>query len=116
MEVLAKPWNGLVMATLGAEGSLRFSEMKTRLDAMGDRMLSARLKELEGRGLVERRVSPGPPVRVDYALTDVGRGFRDVAEALGAWGSRFAPASGRARPAGGTKRRPRAAARRSAAP
>lgn len=88
MEVLAKPWNGLVMATL-ANGTLRFSELSQRLDAMGDRMLSARLKELEARGLVERRVLPGPPVRVDYALTEVGRGFGDVAAALGAWGSRL---------------------------
>ena len=90
MDVLAKPWNGLIMATLAAEGSLRFSALRARLHEMGDRMLSARLKELEGRGLVERRVSPGPPVRVDYALSEVGYGFREVAQALGAWGSRFA--------------------------
>jgi DNA-binding HxlR family transcriptional regulator len=92
MEVLAKPWNGLIMATL-ASGTLRFSELSQRLDAMGDRMLSARLKELEARGLVERRVSPGPPVRVDYALTEVGRGFGGVVAALGDWGGRFLEAS-----------------------
>jgi DNA-binding HxlR family transcriptional regulator len=88
MEVLAKPWNGLVMATLDS-GAMRFSELRTYLSEMGDRMLSARLKELEARGLVERRVSPGPPIRVDYALTEVGRGFGAVVQALGAWGSRF---------------------------
>ncbi len=88
MDVLAKPWNGLIMATL-AGGTLRFSELSLRLDAMGDRMLSARLKELEARGLVERRVLPGPPVRVDYALTEVGRGFTDVVAALGNWGAQF---------------------------
>ena len=93
MDVLAKPWNGLIMATLAAEGSLRFSALRARLHEMGDRMLSARLKELEGRGLVERRVSSGPPVRVDYALTDVGHGFRDVALALGTWGARFSKPS-----------------------
>lgn len=92
MAVLAKPWNGLIMATLAGEGCLRFSELKARLHAMGDRMLSARLKELEALGLVERRVSPGPPIRADYALTDVGRGFGGVVQALGAWGGRFAKA------------------------
>ena len=92
MDVLAKPWNGLIMATL-ATGTLRFSELSQRLDAMGDRMLSARLKELEGRGLVERRVSPGPPVRVAYALTEVGHGFTGVVAALGDWGARFMEAS-----------------------
>lgn len=115
MAVLAKPWNGLIMATLAAEGSLRFSALRLRLDAMGDRMLSARLKELETRGLVRRSVSPGPPIRVDYALSEVGLGFVDVALALGAWGARFAkPATPRA--SAGGKRRLRNAPGRSAAP
>ncbi len=90
MDILAKPWNGLIMATLQETGSLRFSVLRARLSAMSDRMLSERLKELEAKGLVLRRVAPGPPVRVDYELTEVGRGFGDVTLALGAWGARFA--------------------------
>lgn len=93
MEVLARPWNGLVMATLEDVGPLRFSELRERLPDLGDRMLSARLKELESRGLVARRVDAGPPVRVAYALTDVGRGFRDVELAIGTWGHRIVGAS-----------------------
>jgi DNA-binding HxlR family transcriptional regulator len=85
MEVLAKPWNGMLMVVL-EDGPLRFSELADRVPAIGDRMLAARLKELEGRGLVLRRVEHGPPVRVMYALTDVGRGYRDVAEAITRWG------------------------------
>ena len=50
-------------------------------------MLAARLKELENRKLVERQVHPGPPVRVTYALTEVGRGYREVAGAIGKWGA-----------------------------
>ena len=112
MAVLAKPWNGLIMATLAGEGCLRFSELKARLHAMGDRMLSARLKELEAQGLVERRVSPGPPVRVDYALTDVGRGFGGVVQALGAWGARLAkPGAGRGTVRSPAKPAPRRRAR-----
>lgn len=118
MEVLAKPWNGLIMATLATAGSLRFSELRTRLAAMGDRMLSARLKELEARGLVRRSVSPGPPVRVDYALSEVGRGFGDVALALSTWGARIAAAPASRAGAPGARRRGRGAreTRRSAAP
>jgi DNA-binding HxlR family transcriptional regulator len=108
MEVLGRPWNGLIMAALQDHGSLRYSEIRARLAAMGDRMLSARLKELEERGLVVRRVMPGPPVRVAYELSDVGKGFRDVELALSRWGSRFAPAQ---RPARGPKNGPRGAAR-----
>jgi DNA-binding HxlR family transcriptional regulator len=85
MEILAKPWNGMLMVVL-EEGPLRFSELADRVPAIGDRMLAARLKELEGRGLLVRHVEHGPPVRVLYALTEVGRGFRDVADAIQRWG------------------------------
>jgi DNA-binding HxlR family transcriptional regulator len=95
MDVLSRPWNGLIMAMLQTKGVLRFSELRAGLTAMGDRMLSERLKELELRGLVSRRVEPGPPVRVVYELTEVGRGFRDVALALSGWGRHFKPAAAR---------------------
>jgi DNA-binding HxlR family transcriptional regulator len=86
MEVLAKPWTGLLMVVLD-DGPLRFSELSGRVPDIADRMLAARLKELENRKLVERCVHPGPPVRVTYALTEVGRGYREVAGAIGRWGA-----------------------------
>jgi DNA-binding HxlR family transcriptional regulator len=67
-------------------GPLRFSELADRVPAIGDRMLAGRLKELEAQGVVVRRVEHGPPVRVLYALTDAGRGFRDVSDAITRWG------------------------------
>ena len=91
MDVLSKPWNGLLLAMLHTKGPMRFSELRQEVSAVGDRMLSARLKELEARGLVLRRVEPGPPVRVAYELTPGGQGFREVATALSLWGKQFKP-------------------------
>jgi DNA-binding HxlR family transcriptional regulator len=88
MDVLSRPWNGLIMASL-EDGPVRFGELLARIEHVGDRMLSARLKELATRGLVERRVIPGPPVRVEYELTAAGRGFKPVFQAIGRWGSTF---------------------------
>ena len=85
MEVLAKPWNGVLIVALEG-GPLRFSELSARVPTIGDRMLAARLKELEAQGLVVRRVEPGPPVRVSYVLTEVGRRFREVSDAVTRWG------------------------------
>jgi DNA-binding HxlR family transcriptional regulator len=85
MDVLSKPWNGMLMAVL-EDGPLRFNELAERVPQIADRMLALRLKELEARALVVRHVEHGPPVRVTYALTDVGRGFRDVADAATRWG------------------------------
>ena len=64
MEVLAKPWNGLIIATL-EEGPLRFSELSARLPAIGDRMLAARLKELGTHGI--ERAAPGRAARARRA-------------------------------------------------
>jgi len=112
LDVLAKPWNGLVMAILEEAGPLRFSELRDRLETMGDRMLSARLKELEARGLVERTVAPGPPVKVSYRLSELGRGFGDVHRALGRWGEKLAAASQPKRPRRKSSGSPRSAAMR----
>src|SRR5258708_33799681 len=81
MDVLAKPWNGMLIAVL-EDGPLRFSELADRVPTIGDRMLAARMKELEVRGLVVRSVEHGPPVPVTYALPDVGRRFRHLADAV----------------------------------
>ena len=85
MVVLGKPWTGLVFAALEG-GPLRFGALRETIGDIGDRMLSLRLRELEQRGLVARRVIDGPPVRVEYQLTAAGRGFREVADAMRKWG------------------------------
>lgn len=92
MEVLGRPWNGVLLHALH-EGPLRFSELGEQVQ-IGDRMLSARLKELEAGGLVSRHVEPGPPVRVSYALTPLGAGIGDVQRAIERWGTELLQARG----------------------
>jgi DNA-binding HxlR family transcriptional regulator len=48
-------------------------------------MLSDRLKELESYGLIERTVYPGPPVRVEYALTHKGKQLTPALNELKRW-------------------------------
>lgn len=114
MEILAKPWNGMLIAALD-DGPLRFSELASRVPEIADRMLAARLKELEARGVLRRTVEHGPPVRVSYALTEVGRCFREVSDALSRWGKLLLAASAAAAKAsaaaGGSKRGRRGRAR-----
>lgn len=85
LEVLGKPWCALILNSLQG-GPFRFTELRDRARGPGDKILSARLKELEARGLVLRRVDPGPPVRVAYELTETGRSFGEVAQAIERWG------------------------------
>jgi DNA-binding HxlR family transcriptional regulator len=83
--VLGRPWTALILNVL-QDGPLRFSELAEKARGPGDKVLSARLKDLEARGLVERHVEPGPPVRVTYELTASGRAFEQVAVAIQRWG------------------------------
>jgi DNA-binding HxlR family transcriptional regulator len=85
IDVLGRPWTALILNVLQA-GPMRFSQLAEAAHGPGDKILSARLKELEARGLVERRVDPGPPVRVTYELTSCGRRFERVAVAIERWG------------------------------
>ena len=85
IDVLGRPWNALILNVLQA-GPLRFSELSARAKGPGDKVLSARLKDLEARGLLERHVAAGPPVRVAYELTRKGRTFRGLADAIERWG------------------------------
>lgn len=85
IDVLGRPWTALILNVLQA-GPLRFSELAEAAKGPGDKILSARLKELEARGLVSRDVDPGPPIKVIYALTPCGRSFEQVAVAIERWG------------------------------
>ncbi|MDG9686535.1 helix-turn-helix domain-containing protein [Streptomyces sp. DH18] len=65
-------WGSL---TLGAlyEGSLRFNELRRRVDGVSEKMLSQTLHALERDGLVLREAQQVNPPRVDYELTPFGR-------------------------------------------
>ncbi|TQJ55936.1 helix-turn-helix transcriptional regulator [Streptomyces sp. NBC_00080] len=78
LEHVTGRWGGL---TLGAlyEGSLRFNELRRRVDGVSEKMLSQTLHALERDGLVHREAQPTNPPRVDYELTPLGR---EVAERL----------------------------------
>jgi DNA-binding HxlR family transcriptional regulator len=90
LAVLGKPWCALILNTL-QRGPGRFGEIRALSSGPGDKMLSARLKELEARGLILRRVEAGPPVRVTYELTASGRSFGAVARAIERWGHELKP-------------------------
>lgn len=88
VELIGRRWTGAIVATMmdaGAGRPLRFGEIARCVPQLSDRMLSERLKELEDRGVVERHVEPGPPVKVTYGLTPMGEGLEPAVAALKAW-------------------------------
>lgn len=81
---LGKRWNGVLLATL-LRGSSGFADIRRNVPGISDSMLSDRLAELTGAGLVSRSVNPGPPTSVTYELTEAGRALAPALSALTDW-------------------------------
>ena len=72
MSLLAGTWTADVIWYL-REGGRCFTELQYDLKGVSAKMLTARLRTLEGYGVIERRSRPTSPPTVWYALTPVGR-------------------------------------------
>jgi DNA-binding HxlR family transcriptional regulator len=89
VELIGRRWTGAIVAVLMDGGSMRFSEISHAVPELSDRLLSERMKELEARGVVTRDVDPGPPVKVVYELTDMGRSLEPALRELKSWARRW---------------------------
>ena len=90
IELIGRKWTGVILRAL-LDGVTRFSDLTAAIPALSDKMLSERLKELEAEGLVERRVIPQIPVRVEYHLTEKGKALNEVIANIAAWGHEWLP-------------------------
>jgi DNA-binding HxlR family transcriptional regulator len=87
LDVVGERWALLVVREL-LLGPKRFADLRAGLGSVSANVLSQRLRELEGHGIVERR-ELGPPLRVHvYELTPWGRELEPVLLHFGRWGSR----------------------------
>ena len=89
VELIGRRWTGAIVEVLLQGGAMRFSEIANAVPELSDRLLSERLKHLEQRGVVTREVHPGPPIKVTYALTDMGRSLEPALAELKAWAKRW---------------------------
>lgn len=84
METIGGKWSALLVHAL-ADGPRRHGQLRTRIAGVSQKMLTQTLRELERDGLVTRTVTPSVPVRVDYALTPLGRTLVPVLGARKDW-------------------------------
>jgi DNA-binding HxlR family transcriptional regulator len=87
MELVGERWALLVIRDL-LPGPKRFTDLRNGLPRIPTNILSARLKELEASGVVQRRLLPRPRSSVVYELTDYGRELDELVLRLGLWGAR----------------------------
>ncbi|MDA0267127.1 MAG: helix-turn-helix domain-containing protein [Cyanobacteria bacterium] len=90
LEMVGGKWAILILRELFVS-SRRTHEFIEALPGISTKTLTARLRELERHGIVERRVYPEVPPRVEYSLTDKGREIQPVMAALKHLGERWLP-------------------------
>ena len=89
LAVIGGKWKPLIVWHLRDIAAMRFSALRRTMPAITQKMLTQQLRELEADGLLTRTVFAEVPPRVEYALTDLGRGIVPILESLCRFGREF---------------------------
>jgi DNA-binding HxlR family transcriptional regulator len=84
LDRIGDKWSFLILLGL-ADGAMRFGQLRSRIDDISQRMLTATLRNLLRDGLIERKVFPTTPPSVEYRLSPLGRSFLEPLRALEQW-------------------------------
>lgn len=83
--LLSNKWTILILRDLFT-GTKRFGELKKSLNGVSQKVLTANLRSLEEKGIIEREVFPEVPPRVEYRLTDLGKTLDPIIKSMHDWG------------------------------
>jgi DNA-binding HxlR family transcriptional regulator len=86
---LTKVWTLPVIHALGLKEPARFNELKRRIQGISATSLAERLSELDQRKIIERKVYPETPPRVEYSLTEKGMELQALLGELAEWVKRW---------------------------
>jgi len=84
-------WSLMIIDIL-SEGTLRYSELDHKIESISQKMLTVTLKSLETDGLIDRKVFPQIPPRVEYSLTELGETLLPAISMLKKWAVDSMPA------------------------
>jgi len=75
--IIGKRWTVLILREI-LRGNTQFNRFMDNIEGISPKVLTERLRELERLGIIRRRIVSECPVRIEYSLTDVGKGFEPV--------------------------------------
>lgn len=88
LELIGAKWKMLILHQL-LDGTKRFGELQKLLLGITQKMLAARLRELERDKLISRKVYPVVPPKVEYSLTELGQSLESLIAPLKVWGENW---------------------------
>ena len=86
--LIGDKWKVLILRDL-MPGKKRFGEIKKSIGSVSQKVLTAQLRDMEEKGLVNRHVYAEVPPRVEYSLTDQGRSLKPILDAMQIWGEEY---------------------------
>ncbi len=86
LDVIGGKWKPLILWWLN-QRTYRFAELRRAIPGITEKMLSRQLRELEGDGIVHRKIHPTVPPKVEYSLTAYGRSLKHALVAISDWGA-----------------------------
>ena len=89
-KIIGKKWAVLILREM-FRGTKQFNRFIENIDGITPKVLTERLRELEKFGIIKRRIVSEYPIKVEYELTDLGKGFEPVLLAAGAFSMRYMP-------------------------
>ena len=85
LSLIGGKWKGVILWHLTFK-TLRFSQLRRRLQGVTQKMLTQQLRELEKDGLIHREVFAEVPPKVEYSLTELGASLQPMLQQLCDWG------------------------------
>ncbi|MGA7214471.1 MAG: helix-turn-helix domain-containing protein [Terrimicrobiaceae bacterium] len=90
LDRIADKWTALIIHVLSA-GTKRHNELRREISGVSQKMLTQTLRSLENDGLVNRKIYPVVPPRVEYSLTPLGGSLIEPLEAICIWAEKHLP-------------------------
>ncbi|MNE31995.1 HTH-type transcriptional activator HxlR [compost metagenome] len=86
LEILVGKWKPVILFHLFANGTMRFSELQRAIPDITKKMLTSQLRELEYHDIIHREVYRQIPPKVEYSISEYGKGMVPVLVAINDWG------------------------------
>ncbi|NOX08360.1 MAG: helix-turn-helix transcriptional regulator [Gammaproteobacteria bacterium] len=88
LEAISGKWKGVILYHLQADKK-RFNELRKLIPDITQRMLTKQLRELEADKIVNRKIYPEIPPKVEYSMTKFGATLKPVIKSLQVWGVKY---------------------------
>ena len=85
VSLIGSKWKLLIMRNLLSR-PWRFNELQKSIDGISQKALTEALRSMEADGIVNRKVFPEVPPRVEYSLTELGESMRPIIQSMESWG------------------------------